>query len=180
MADLRECFPSLADETTGAGECLISRIEGEAAASQEGSIGFSFKDSSGNVVLPQLTAAGAIVVDNGGAAGTCKFASAKVAGSLTETTVVALTLTATKTYHKIEVIAAAYRETSYLLVQHDNGVDTTIGEFITGPGQYTVDFNIDCLDVTAGATGTQELRLRALNLEKVTDIRGTVAALELN
>jgi hypothetical protein len=60
MADPRESFATLEDSSTGAGEALISRTEGEAAAAQAGSIGFSFKDSSGNVILPALTAGGFI------------------------------------------------------------------------------------------------------------------------
>jgi len=60
MADPRESFATLEDSSTGAGEALISRVEGEAAAAQAGSIGFSFKDSSGNVILPSLTAGGFI------------------------------------------------------------------------------------------------------------------------
>ena len=53
MADLREVFPILQDSATGEGEAPISRIEGEAAAAQEGLIGFAFKDSSGNRFFPQ-------------------------------------------------------------------------------------------------------------------------------
>jgi len=60
MADPRESFATLEDSSTGAGEALISRVEGEAAAAQAGSIGFSFKDSSGNVILPALDASGFI------------------------------------------------------------------------------------------------------------------------
>ena len=63
MGTPAEVFNIIKDSATGAGEALISRIEGEAAAAQEGLIGFSFKDSSGNVVLPTLTPAGAISVD---------------------------------------------------------------------------------------------------------------------
>jgi hypothetical protein len=62
MADPRESFATLEDSGTGAGEALISRTEGEAAAAQAGSIAFSFKDSSGNVILPALNAAGNIGV----------------------------------------------------------------------------------------------------------------------
>ena len=60
MADLRESFATLEDSGTSAGKSLAARIEGDAAASQNGSIGFSFKDSSGNVILPSLTAGGLI------------------------------------------------------------------------------------------------------------------------
>lgn len=66
MADLRESFPTLQDSSTQEGKSLIARQEGDAAAAQNGSIGFSFKDSSGNVILPALDAAGniAVIVDH--------------------------------------------------------------------------------------------------------------------
>lgn len=62
MADLRESFPTLEDSTTQEGKALSARQEGDAAASQNGAIGFSFKDSTGNVILPALDAAGNIKV----------------------------------------------------------------------------------------------------------------------
>lgn len=66
MADLRESFPTLQDASTQEGKSLIARQEGDAAAAQNGSIGFAFKDSSGNVILPALDAAGniAVIVDH--------------------------------------------------------------------------------------------------------------------
>lgn len=62
MADLRESFPTLQDATTDEGKSLIARQEGDAAAAQNGAIGFAFKDSSGNVILPALDAAGNVPV----------------------------------------------------------------------------------------------------------------------
>jgi hypothetical protein len=62
MADLRESFPTLQDATTQEGKSLIARQEGDAAAAQNGSIGFAYKDSSGNVILPQLDASGNVPV----------------------------------------------------------------------------------------------------------------------
>ena len=69
MADVNEIFYILADSSTGAGEAAISRIEGEAAAGIAGLIGFAFKDSSGNVVLPQLDSQGRLPVTEEAAAG---------------------------------------------------------------------------------------------------------------
>jgi hypothetical protein len=62
MADLRESFPTLEDGSTGEGKVLVARQEGDAAASQNGAIGFAFKDASGNVILPALDAAGNVKV----------------------------------------------------------------------------------------------------------------------
>lgn len=71
MADLRESFATLEDSSTQEGKALAARQEGDAAASQNGSIGFAYKDSSGNVILPALDAAGnvPVVVDHESAEG---------------------------------------------------------------------------------------------------------------
>jgi hypothetical protein len=61
MADPRESFATLEDGT-GEGQALASRQEGDASAAQNGSIGFAFKDSSGNVILPALDASGNVQV----------------------------------------------------------------------------------------------------------------------
>jgi hypothetical protein len=58
MADIREAFPTLQDNTTLEGKVLDARVEGDAAAAMTGNIGFSFKDSSGNVVLPVQSSEG--------------------------------------------------------------------------------------------------------------------------
>lgn len=61
MADIRESFATL-ENGSQVGVALKARVEGDAAAAQNGSIGFAFKDSSGNVILPALDASGNVPV----------------------------------------------------------------------------------------------------------------------
>lgn len=175
MSDLRESFPTLQDETTGEGEALISRIEGEAAASQEGSIGFSFKDSSGNVVLPQLTAAGALPVDTEGVNTNCLDAHGEdAAGSASLVDIATITLVASKEAMNIGFQGSCLRAALFQVIQIDDATENVVTEFIVGPGQYTHSDELSCLKITAGATGTQELVLRAKNFDKLSSLRGTV------
>lgn len=175
MANLNEVFKTLVDATTGDGEALISRIEGEAAAGQEGAIGFAFKDSSGNVVLPQLNADGTIAVSF--ETGTCLSTSGQVpAGSLTDVDVATLTLGNSEVYSKIEAIVSATRLTEYTLVWDDNGSETILGRVLVGPGQYTVDIDLACLMFTSGAAGTQELIVRGRNEDVLTCMNAILAA----
>src|SRR5579864_3232904 len=60
--DLRESFPSLEDASTGAGVPLTKSVEGDAASGKVGSVGFAYKDSNGNIVLPQLNDRGQLPV----------------------------------------------------------------------------------------------------------------------
>lgn len=184
MADIRESFATLEDSVTGAGEALSSRIEGEAAASQNGAIGFAFKDSSGNVVLPQLNSDGSIATKEG-APGAIIDGSAKVAGALAETDVVTLTLALTKVYQSLEIVAGCFKETVWRIVHIDDvggaPTETEIGpQFVTGPGQYTFSVNLDYPNLdTTGGTGVQNLVLRGENTHKASDYRGYMGIKEL-
>jgi len=187
MADVAEVFNTLKDSATGAGEGLISRIEGEVAAGQEGSIGFAFKDSSGNVVLPQLDSQGRLPITSDAVAGTCKYAFGElVAGSFgasAKVTGAEIPLTAGKNYTNIGITGSCTRTSLFELVHiDDEGVTDTevvVEKFIVGPGQFTFCCQLHCREVsTVGGTGTIVLTLRAENLEKASALRGSISVLE--
>ena len=102
MADVREVFPILED-SSNVGAVLSKSQAGDVASGKVGLTAFGFRDSSGNLILPQLTASGKIAVDAGTAAsGTCKSAYGTNAGSLTNVTLATITLTASKVVSDIE------------------------------------------------------------------------------
>lgn len=190
MADVNEVFNILADSATGAGEAAISRVEGEASAGIAGLIGFAFKDSSGNVVLPQLDSQGRLPVTEEAVAGACFNNHGELAaGSATiaKVTGAEISLTAGKVYHNISATGSCLR-TSLFEVTHidDEGVgdtETILEEFIVGPGQFSFQTSLDCLELdTTGGTGTIVLTLRAKNFtgtpSALSSLRGTIAALE--
>lgn len=190
MADINEVFNILADSSTGAGEAAISRIEGEASAAIAGLIGFSFKDVSGNVVLPQLDALGRLPVTEEVVAGVCHHNHGELAAgsaTLAKVTGAEITLTAAKEYYDISATGCCLR-TSLFEVVHidDEGVTDTevvLEEFIVGPGQYSFQTSLDCLEIdTTGGTGTIVLTLRAKNFtgtpSALSSLRGTIAAHE--
>jgi hypothetical protein len=190
MADVREVFNILADDTTGAGEAAISRIEGEAAASKQGLIGFSFKDFNGNVVLPQLTPSGAVVVSTEGAAGDCLRGRGILTGTatLTEIPSVSITLTIAKVYSEIAVVVSCLRESLFQIIYIDDAggtpVETILEEIIVGAGQYTVQTDLHCLELdTTGGTGVQKLTIKAKNFagapSALSDMRATLTTLQL-
>ncbi len=183
MADLEEVFKITADSITGAGIAPISRVEGDAAAAQAGLIGFSFKDSSGNVVLPSLTASGALPVDTSGVAGTCLKAAGENAGSLTEVTLATITGQLAKSYSQIELIASCLRTTRFRVVHVDDvGVGDTETELysgLVGAGQFTICCVLKCGIVdTSGGTGTQEFRALGQNLYRASTMDAAIGVLE--
>jgi len=62
MADLRESFATLEDTGTSEGKALAAVQQGDSAAAKNGALGFAFKDSTGNAILPALDAAGNVPV----------------------------------------------------------------------------------------------------------------------
>jgi hypothetical protein len=174
MAEVAEVFRTLADDATGAGEPLISRIEGEVAAGKEGAIGFAFKDASGNVVLPQLTDAGRVPVDvEPPGIPIDDFGTATPAGLNTDTTVATLTLTVNKVYDVAWFLISSFQDCIWKLKITDDATVTEKEIGATGAGFFTHSSKPHCLEITAGASGTQTIELVAQQLRgPLSDIRG--------
>lgn len=225
MADLRESFATLEDSGTQEGKALAARQEGDAAASQNGSIGFSFKDSTGNVILPALDAAGnvPVLVDHqdqegdsaAGKEGLVAFAFKDSAGdlvlpqlnaagglpvsvatistrkksqagelaagsaTLANVTNASITLTASKVYYGITAVVCSRRDSLFQLVQVDDATSTVLAECIVGAGQYSFEMLWPDMQITAGATGTQTLKIMAKNFEALSSLRATITVNEV-
>jgi hypothetical protein len=179
MAELRESFPSTENVSTGAGVPLGARIEGEASSAIQGAIGFAFKDSSGNVILPQLNSSGQIPVTMDSATTTPKHNRGTNAGSASYVTVATITLTASKVIEDICVLTSCFRDSVFQLIQSDNAVETVLADFRCGPGQFTHHANLCTVELTAGATGAQLLLVKAKNVNALSELTATVSCREL-
>ena len=183
MADLATCFPILENDSTKAGECATSRVEGDVAAGKKGLIAFSFKDSSGNVILPQLTSAGALPVDTEGVNFTCLDAEGENASPVVDTEVdlATITLTDATVYQNIWVLVTATRWSLYRIYWVDDvgGTDTEadIGWIHVGPGQYTVCCEMPCKEFTSGTTA--ELRVAGTAKSQVSTLRASMSVREV-
>ena len=183
MVDEAELFNIL--DNGGAGSAPKQMQEGDSPASANGLIGFSFKDSSGNVVLPQLSADGKVPVTSD-ATGTCYYANGELAaGSLTlaDITNANATLVLEKSYSKIGAIGSCLHASLFQIVHVDDAagtpVETVLGEFIVGPGAYSFCCELECFILsTVGNTGQQDLKLKGQNFRKLSSMRGSVSALE--
>lgn len=170
MAIEREVFTPIED-ANGHGQSYRGKAEGDAPSTDLGALGFSFKDSSGNVILPQLNADGTMPVSF--STGTCISGTAQVADTTASMTdVVTLTLALTKNYSNLELSVSSTKTTVWEVVSIDDvggsPTETKIMDsaVITGPGQFCAKINLDCGDfTTVGGTGTQNLVLRANQLQ---------------
>lgn len=188
MADPKELFPILRD-TGNAGASPDKAIDATtAAAALLGLVAFAFKDASGNVVLPQLTATGRVPVDTEAFTGTHFKANGELAAgslSLALVTSVEITISLLKVYSRFGLICSC-RQSSLFQVIYVNDAsgtptETVIGEAVVGPGQYTWsgDFPEWSLDTTAG-TGVQKIRVKAKNFETLSSLRATLSFFEQN
>lgn len=178
MAHNRESFPILED-VNQVGVALSKSENGDASSGKVGATVWAFKDSSGNLVHPQLNSEGALVVSSEGA-GTPKSATSdgEVPGSLTLVTVCEVSLTANKQQGKIHANGACFKEAIFYLIQLDDATETIISSFIVGPGQYSFHADLKSTELVSGSTGTQKLILKAKNLVKASDFLGDISLLE--
>ena len=185
MVDPEELFNTLDDG--GAGAAPKKMQEGDSPSAANGAIGFAFKDSSGNVVLPQLNAAGQIPTTET-TAGTCLYANGELAAgnlALTDVTNAQIILTVAKTYIEIGGAVSCRHASLFQWVHVDDSggvtpVETVIAEIIVGPGQYSIFNSIECFILdTTGGTGVILLKIVAQNFSKLSSLRASIAAKEL-
>ena len=180
MSEKEEVFNILADSATGEGEAAISRIEGEVAAAIAGLIGFAFKDSDGNVVLPQLTTDGKIPVSSD-AAGIHTEAQGTVTPVVAVRTLVATaTLTALKQYSLKFLSVSSTQTVLWEVEQTDDATDAVRHKLITGSGDFTEQVNAGCLEFTGGASGTQEVKVYGTQIKgSASDMHATICLLQI-
>lgn len=182
MADVKEAFASLEVDGTGVGVALTKRVEGDAAAAKNGAIGFAYKDASGNVVLPQLSAAGAVPVafmDRARLSAKGELAAGSVA-SLVDVTGASLTLALAKVYTNLSVVGSCRSDSLFQVVHVDDSAgtptETVVGEFLVGAGQYSFLLHMPGfkLDTTAD-TGVPLLKIKAENFALANSLRASLA-----
>lgn len=165
MVDIEPSFRVVEDGTTGAGEALQAREEGESHA---GNVlpAYVFKDSSGQAVLPSLDASGNLkVAEQGAGATVVSGGTTLLEASVTpnaDNDVLTLTLVASTTYMNIDFDVASSSTTKWEVVQNDNASETVLATFLTGSGQQSYAIKQGKREFTTGATGAQELIIRAV------------------
>lgn len=180
MADVRAPFPTLEDASQ-VGQVLRVGVDGTTPASGiNGQIGFAFKNNAGNLVLPQLTAAGKIAVDTTAAAGVnMRNRAESTAGSLTDVTLSSLTLTVDKVYQDVGLLVSCSTASIFQIVFSDNAVEEILADVVLDSGQYTFGIELPREQFTAGSTGPQLLFIRGHNVHKASALRSTLTAVEL-
>jgi len=181
MADPRTSFMVLEDSTSAAGLPLHKVLEGDALAAKNALAALVAKSGTNLAYLKLNATTGALLVDTG-AVGTCKKAKGELAAgsaALALVTGATISLTASKVYEEIGFIVASRRDSLFQIIQVNDVTENILGEIIVGSGAYTVSDQLHCLSFTAGATGTQELKIVAKNFEALSSLRASLTVMEI-
>ena len=191
MSHEREVFPILENIENEIGEVLHRVNEGDRPFADDlttpknGLIGFSFKDSNGNVVLPTLTPDGAIVISSDPGT-TIRGRGENVTGDkTTKMVLVDLTIDADKKFSKLSAQGSCFRDTEFEIVLIDDSAgaatETILDQFLTGPGQFTTKSALEVDEFsTVGFTGVVKLQLRAINLNRESKTMGSMSINEID
>lgn len=180
MANLRTSFAVLEDFSTGAGLALHNAVVGQTVVGKNALAGLVAQDPSNNFQYLNLDVSGNLKTVSVSSSA-CLSAAGSAPGASGMTTVATLTLTASKMYKEIAWIAGCSRDAEYQIVWNNNGTPVVVAEGIfVGAGCETSADSQECLSMTAGGTGTQELLLKAANLFGYTsDMKGTLSCLQV-
>jgi hypothetical protein len=190
MADVRESFVTLEGESQE-GLALRAVQEGQSVAAKNGSIGFAFKDNSGNAILPSLNGSGQLPVVGPltdvelraspvpvafvTLTGDGRRARGTAGGSLTLVTVATLTLATSETYENLDFIVSCFRDARFQVILNDDGAETIIADALCGPGAFSFHGQLSEAEFSTGATGTQSIIIKALNLNAPSDFYASVS-----
>lgn len=183
MADVRTSFTVLEDASSQEGFPLHKVLEGDAYAGKNAQMAFVAKSGSTAVLLKVNPVTGALLIDNAGALTNKKSSPAGElaagSGTIVAVTNAEIALTANKVYQDISIVCASRRDSLFQLIWDDDGTETVLAEFIVGAGAYTVVEQIPDFEITAGASGTQRLLVKAKNFEALSSLRATIFCAEV-
>jgi len=183
MADVIERFRVL-EASGGAGSSPAEAVNATTdPTGLLGLIGFSFKDSAGKVILPQLDSAGRLPVVTEGSGTSLRSIGDVAAGSATLTTVVDLTLSLTEVYADICVQGSCLHSALFAVYYVDDAsgtpAETLLGEFIVGPGHFSYEYSCEAWELdTTGGTGVQKLVVKGKNFGVLSALRAAVCCYE--
>jgi len=179
MSDLRTVFVNLEDASTQAGLPLHKALEGDAILNKNAHGALVAKDSAENFKYLEVDDAGALKVSLGSAYA-CLSDSGTHAGDTSYQTLATIALTTDKVYKDVEALVSCFRDTVFQIIHNDNGVPTILADGIrAGAGAYNQMARFECMEFTAGATGTQELLIKGKNTVVASTMDATVSVKEM-
>jgi len=186
MAEPRASWTVLEDPTDQAGLPLHKVLEDDECSGKNALAALGFKNSVGKLRYPLVDGNDRLVVA-GDANDTANLSARgeKVAGSATLALVTGalIDLVNDLTYNTIGLIVSCFRDAHFQLIFTDSSsgspVETILADVLVDAGQPTYGVQLTGVSFVAGATGAQTLSLKALNLNALSALRGTISAVEV-
>lgn len=181
MADIRASVAVLEDSATQAGLPLHKALAGEASASKNAHGAFTLTDAAGNFQYGKVNAnREQIVTLESADLANLNDTAAAVAGSTAAfQSVVTIPLVPGAVYRNFSVVLGCTRDSLGRIILNDDGTPVDVANGLDIVNGKTFSENLEKLEITAGATGTQSLILQGKNLNTVSDFRGTLAVEEV-
>lgn len=104
-----------------------------------------------------------------------KRARGTVAGNASLTTVATLTLAVSETYENLDFIVSCFRDARFQVILNDNGAETIVADALCGPGAFSFHGQLSEAEFATGASGTQSIIIKALNLNALSDFYAAVS-----
>lgn len=182
MADLRISFPTLEDAATQAGLPLHKVLEGDSLTSKNAHAVFTAKNDAGQAkYLLQNDAGETLVSIDGTFVGLSDKGQAS--GNASVTTIFDLPLQNDYVYKNISFLCSCFRDAEFEIVQIDDSagtpVETSHFEPLTTPGDNNISHNAPSFTFTAGSTGVCIIRVRAKNINALSDFRASLSIQEV-
>jgi len=183
--ELRVSFPILEDLATQAGKPWHAAVEGDTATGRTAAPAFVATDSSNALKYLKVNANQELIVADPDSDFACLDAQGTIDdGSATLAIVATLALQNDFVYRDIEVVASCYRDAKFIVefVDDDGGGGEVVNILFqgrVGAGDFTDLIRMICKTFTAGSTGTQTLRVRAINQNALSDIDVSIAVKEV-
>lgn len=181
MADPKSRFAILADFTTAVGQMVHRALQGDPILNRNAVPVLGFKNAAAQFRYPAVDAQDRVLVSaNAGDLAELAMPGELAAGSLTlaDVTGAVITLQNSYQYQDIEVLVCSREDSLFQVVWDDDGSETVLGEIIVAAGHNTVAAKVPG-PFASGATGTQELKLVAMNFEVLASLRGTIGVTEV-
>lgn len=175
MSDVKQSFPILEDASASAGSAPTRTIVGDAALGKVGMTVFPFKDSSGNIVMVQLTPDSRVPVSSEPIGIRLRNRGISTNMSTSAMVLVAtIPLTAGKNYLDPKMVVSCRRGCQFQMVFNNNGVKTILHEAMVDSGQYTFELDGYGDEFNASGSVSQSLDVQAQNFSVVSDAHATV------
>lgn len=98
-----------------------------------------------------------------------------IVGNAALTTIATITLANSKIYDDLDFIVSCFRDARFQVILSDNAVETIISDAICGPGAFSFHGELAHREITSGATGTQLLLIKGLNLNALSDMYASLS-----